>query len=173
MLNLKDKVIAVDICNTIANVVNELESRLGHNPKPNLYFHPGIKDKPNYFKENLDVFLDAKPIGKSAKILNELSLYNEIVYITARPKIAEFVTRLWLRKYGYPMSKVYFTNNKVEIATRLGVDIAIDDAPFELERYINAGFDVLTLEQIYNLGFPNRFVWKDIENRRLINDETY
>ncbi|MCK9470727.1 MAG: hypothetical protein M0Q88_03110 [Bacilli bacterium] len=159
---LKNKVIAVDICNTIADLNRELDTRIGHNPEPSQYFHPGLIDKPNYFVENLDIFLDAKPIDGSIEVLNLLSKDNTIVYITARPKISEFVTRLWLRRHGYPMGKIYFTDNKVDIAFNLGVDIAIDDAPFELERYIKAGFNVLVKKHQYNTLFPNRFNWEEL-----------
>lgn len=163
MFNFKTKVIAVDICNTLADVVKEIDARLGRNPNPAKYFHPGLWDKPSYFEENLDVFLDAEPIGDSVKKLNELSIYNEIVYITARPKISEFVTRLWLKRHGYPKGKIYFTINKVDIASKLGVDIAIDDAPFEIERYIKAGIKVYVKKQPYNAGYDNRFDWDDVK----------
>lgn len=162
------KTIAIDLCNTIADVIGELEVRLGHNPNPNQYFHPGLIDKPNYFEDNLDIFLVAKPIGNSAEILRELSINNNIVYITARPKIAEFVTRVWLKRNNYPLSKIYFTNNKVDIAAKLGVDLAIDDAPFEIERYINAGIEVLTKEQTYNTRLPNRFNWEDVTVNKML-----
>ena len=162
MLNLTEKTIAVDVCNTIADIIGELEVRLGHNPNPSQYFHPGLLDKPSFFENNLDIFLNAKPIGNSAEVLRKLSMHNNIVYITARPKIAEFVTRVWLKKNGYPLGKIYFSNNKVEVASILGVDIAIDDAPFELDRYTNAGFDVLVKKQSYNSGFSDRFDWEDV-----------
>ena len=164
MLNIKNKTIAVDICNTIADIISELDLRLGHNSNPNQYFHPGLIERPRFFEENLDVFLRAKPIGNSAEILRELSIHNNIMYITARPKIAEFVTRSWLQKHGYPLKKIYFTNNKVEVASKLGVDLAIEDAPFELERYIKAGFDVLVKKQSYNMSFSNRFDWENIKD---------
>lgn len=166
MFNLKNSTIAVDICNTIADVISELDARLGHNPNPARYFHPGLWDKPYYFEENLDIFLDAKPIGNSVEILSELSVYNEIVYITARPEIAEFVTKLWLKENNYPKGKLYFSKNKAKLASKLGVDIAIEDAPFEIERYIKAGIKVFVKEQAYNVGYENRFEWEYKKIRR-------
>lgn len=171
MLNLRDEIIAIDICNTIANISEELNIRLGRNPDPNVYFHPGLVDKPNFFEDNLDIFLNAKPIGNSVEVLKQLSIHNHIMYITARPKIAEFVTRVWLKKNGYPLSKIYFTNDKVEIASNLGITLAIDDAPFEIERYINAGFKVLVKKQSYNSDFNNRFEWDDINYWRVVRSE--
>lgn len=171
MINLKDEVIAVDICNTLADVCKELDKRLGQNLNPSLYFHQGLWDKPNFFKENLDIFSEAEVISNSVEILNELAKYNTIYYITARPKISEFVTKLWLKKHGYPIAKVYFTNNKVEIANKLGVNIAIEDAPFELEKYIESGIEIFTHKKQYNINFPNRFNWEDINIRRMIKDK--
>ena len=121
MFNLTNNIIAVDICNTIADVISVINARLGHNPNPAEYFHPALWDKPYYFEENLDIFLEAKHIGSSIEILNELSIYNEIIYITARPEIAEFVTKLWLKENNYPKGKVYFSKNKAKLASKLGV----------------------------------------------------
>lgn len=168
MLNLVNKTIAVDICNTIADIISELDARLGHNPNPSEYFHPGLKDRPNFFEENLDIFLNAKPIDGSMEAIRELSYQNEIIYITARPKVAEFVTRIWLKKNGYPIKNIYFTDNKVEIASRLNVDIAIDDAPYEIERYIESGIEVLVKRQDYNAHFPSRFEWDNKKKWRMM-----
>jgi 5'(3')-deoxyribonucleotidase len=164
MLNLVNKTIAVDICNTLADVLSELEARLGKFPNPNSYFHPALMDNPHYFEENLDIFLSAKPIGNSAQILRELSKFNKIVYITARPKAAELVTKVWLRNNGYPKAKIYFTDNKVKVAKSIGVDIAIDDSPSEIESYMDAGIQVIVKQQDYNVGYFNRFDWDNIAN---------
>lgn len=169
MFNLTNNIIAVDICNTIADVISVINARLGYNPNPAEYFHPALWDKPYYFEENLDIFLEAKPIASSIEILNELSIYNEIIYITARPEIAEFVTKLWLKENNYPKGKVYFSKNKAKLASKLGVDIAIEDAPFEIERYIKAGIKVFIKEQAYNIGYENRFEWKYKNSRKASN----
>ena len=167
MLNFKNKIIAVDICNTIADIISEIDARLGHNSNPANYFHSALWDKPYYFEENLDIFLDAKPIGDSIEILNELSMYNEIIYITARPEITEFVTRLWLRENNYPKGKVYFSKNKAKLASKLRVDIAIEDAPFEIERYIKTGIKVFVKKQAYNVNYKNRFEWENSQKKKL------
>lgn len=159
MLELVNKIIAIDICNTLADIITEIEVRLGHNPNPTEYFHPGINKYPRFFEDNLDVFLNAKAIGDSALQLRELSKNNTIVYLTARPQIAEFVTRLWLKNNGYPIAPIYFTNNKVRVASKLGVNLAIEDAPFELDRYMEADIEVLVKQQSYNLMYSNRFDW--------------
>lgn len=171
MFNLVNKIIAVDICNTIADIMPELNVRLGYNPNLSEYFHPGLSDKPHFFEENLDIFLEAKPIGNSAEILRGLAQNNTIVYITARPQVSELVTRIWLRKNGYPKAPIYFTNNKVEIASKLGVDIALEGAPHEIERYIDSGVKVLVKEQSYNTNHSDRFEWGLESEIMLISSE--
>jgi 5'(3')-deoxyribonucleotidase len=159
---LKNKTIAVDICNTLADVIKELNRRLGANPDPSIYFHPALKGKKNFFKENLDIFKVAQPIGNSAEKLRELAKNNNIVYITARPEVSREVTIKWLEEHNYPKADIYFTNNKVEIAKKLGVDLAIDDAPREIKEYRKAGYDVLVKKQSYNEEFGNLFDWEMI-----------
>lgn len=161
MFNFQNKIIVVDLCNTIADIVSELDIRLGRNLNPEQYFHPSLKDQPHYFEKNLDIFLNAKPIQDSVNMLNELSIHNEIIYMTARPKIAEFVTKLWLKKNGYPKGNVYFSENKAKLASELGVNIAIEDAPFEIDKYIKTGIEVLVKQQAYNEGYNNRFDWNN------------
>ena len=158
---LKNKIIAVDICNTLADVISELNARLGVSPTPDVYFHPGIKDR-DYFKKNLDVFLDAKVLGNSNVVISELAKYNKIVYITARPKESELVTRIWLKKNGFPKGELHFTNDKPSIASKLGVDMAFEDAPHEIDNYRNnTNVEVLVKKQPYNLGYENLFDWCD------------
>jgi hypothetical protein len=162
VMNLVGKVIAVDLCNTVADINSVIESRLGKNPDPTNYIHPALY--PTFFEENLDIFLIASPLGESAEILQELSKYNRIVYITARPKVAGFVTKIWLRVSGYPKGKVYFTDNKVEVAKKLGVTLAVEDAPHEIELYHEAGIEVLVKATPYNKQYRNRFAWGSRDN---------
>lgn len=159
---LKNKTIAVDICNTLADVIRELDRIFGANPDPSKYFHPGLRGKKNFFKENLDIFEVAQPIGNSAEKLREIAKENNIVYITARPEISKEITVKWLEEHNYPKADIYFTNNKVEIAQKLGVDLAIDDAPREIKEYRRAGYEVLVKKQSYNENFGNTFDWEMI-----------
>lgn len=161
---MRNKIIAVDICNTLADVISEIEERLGKSPTPNLYFHPALKGNEDFFTSNLDVFLDAKVLGNSNEVINELAKYNEIVYITARPRIAELVTKIWLRDNYFPIRPIYFTNNKPKIANKLGVNIALEDAPHEIEKYriFSKSVEVMVKKQPYNKNFENLFEWEDI-----------
>lgn len=161
---MRNKTIAVDICNTLADIVGEIEIRLGKSPTPNNYFHPALKGKDDFFIKNLDIFLDAKVLGNSNEVISELAKYNKIVYITARPEVSKLVTKIWLRNNGYPTGPIYFTNNKPKIAKKLGVDIAFEDAPHEIEKYhtFSKGIEVMVKRQSYNMGYRNLFEWEDI-----------
>ena len=149
--------IAVDICNTLADVNEVLEKAIGHNPIPSSYYHPNLPD--NYFKENLWVFAHANPIEYSKEVLYKLSQKNKIIYITARPIEAKAITIDWMNRFGYPGGKIIFERNKAAIAKEIGVDLAIDDAPHEIESYIRAGIGVLVKQQPYNIKYSNRFEW--------------
>lgn len=161
MIKIFNKRIAVDICNTLADVNRELEKRFGPVPDPNMYFHPSVKDIPNFFSDNLDVFLNAEPIKNSIYELNILARFNHVVYITARPKTAYFVTKRWLQVNGYPLCPIIFTRDKVKAAKKFGIEIAIDDSPYDIEEYLKSGIKVYIKKQSYNKAYPNRFEWGD------------
>lgn len=163
MNSLKGKTIAIDICNTLADIVAEIESMLGKNPISSEYMHPGISKYPLFFEENLDVFINAKVIGNSVDVVNDLAKYNTIYYVTARPKVSELVTKIWLKENGYPKAKVIFTKDKPKVARQLGINLAIDDAPYEVTRYIQSNIEVMVKSQPYNINrFKNCFEWEDI-----------
>ena len=157
-----NKLIAVDLCNTIADIDKEIDIRVGPKSNPNEYLHSGLKDKSYYFEQNLDIFLDAEPIAGSIEALNYLSRENRIIYVTARPKISEFITRLWLKKHKYPVGHIFFTKEKAALGISLGVDLAIEDAPFEIEKYTSSGIEVMVKKQPYNTMFPSRFDWGEL-----------
>lgn len=166
---MKGKIIGVDICNTIADVMGELNKRFGNSPTPNVYFHPGLSGIPTFFEDNLDVFLDAKVIESSNIVLRELAKANKIVYITARPEKAYFVTKLWLKRNGFPKGEIYFTKEKPKIANMLKVDVVFEDAPHEIDNYLQYSKDieVMVKRQPYNLEFDNLFDWNDTKLAKL------
>lgn len=154
------RTLAVDICNTLADVNGELQKVFGANPNPSSYLHPGVNAE--FFKNNTWIFKKAKPYKGAAYILNQLSKIFEIVYVTARPIEARMITLEWLNKHGFPKREVFFTKNKPEIAKCLGVTVAIEDAPHEIDRYRIAGIPVLVKRQPYNLNYHNVFEWTNL-----------
>ena len=156
--------IAVDICNTLADINQVIEHMYGRNPNPRSYFHPAVSSK-YFFSYNTWIFAVAKPMVNSVAILQLLvEQGHEIVYITARPEEAMEITETWLRRNGYPEGEIHYTTNKtkVEICKELGIQVAIDDAPHEINEYTTSDIEVFIPEQEYNVQFRNRFNWNNL-----------
>jgi len=153
--------VAVDICNTLADINGEIEKVFGANPNPSRYYYPGVTSE--FFRNNLWVFEKAAAYKGAAKALTKISLYYEIVYITARPVEAQSVTIEWLKRNGFPRGRIIFTTTKPVIAKALGVKAAFDDAPHEIDGYLAAGIPVFVKKQPYNMAYPNIFDWAGAE----------
>lgn len=151
--------LAVDICNTIADVNSEIKKVFGANPNPLCYLHPGVPL--NFFKYNTWIFKDVMPFKGAADILNQLANIYTIIYITARPKEAELVTLEWIEKNGFPKGEILFSTQKHETAKHLNVMAAIEDAPHEIDSYLAAEIPVFVKRQPYNLNYQNVFDWAD------------
>lgn len=155
--------IAVDICNTIADVNGVLKELFGEVPNPSSRFTL----TKSFFEKNLWIFEKARPIKGSIEKLNELSRDHEIVYITARPAVAKEVTESWLKEHGYPEGDVLFTMDKAALARSLGIKLAFDDAPHEIANYLRAGINVMVKDQEYNAKFSNHFEWTNLKIKDL------
>ena len=162
LLELRNERIAVDLCNTTADILEQLNIRLGVTKDLKEYFHSGLVGKNNYFIENVDLFLAAKPLEQSIEGLRLLARYNEIIYLTARPVEAKEITENWLHKYSYPKGKLFFSEDKPSIAKGHGIKYAIEDAPHEIDSYLQAGVSVFVYKQSYNENYPNRFSWTEL-----------
>lgn len=149
--------IAVDLCNTLADVVAELEKLLGPNPDPSHYQMPGATAE--FFERHPEIFSGALPFPGAVETLHRIASQGEIIYLSARPKWAREIFEEWLARWGFPSGKLVLTDRKAEVARGMGIVLAIDDAPHEIERYRAAGIPVLVKAQPYNLGYPGRFEW--------------
>ncbi len=56
--------VAVDICNTLADINGEIEKVFGANPNPSRYYYPGVTSE--FFRNNLWVFEKAAAIVNPA-----------------------------------------------------------------------------------------------------------
>ncbi len=155
--------IAVDICNTIADVNAVLKEMFGEVPNPSSRFTL----TKSFFEKNLWIFESAKPITGSMNKLNELNKDYEIVYITARPEDAKDVTLDWLKRHNYPDGDVLFTTDKALLARSLEIKLAFDDAPHEIANYLRSGINVMVKDQDYNSKFSNRFEWNNLKVKDL------
>lgn len=159
----KHKKIAVDICNTLADVNAVLKDYLGEIPNPS---SKNAIDS-SFFKQNLWIFESAKPIKCANKKLHEISKEYEVIYITARPEVAKEVTEKWLEINNFPKGKVYFTKDKALLAHGLDIKLAIEDAPHEIANYLRSGVNVIVKAWDYNAKFSNRFEWDSLKVKDL------
>ena len=155
---MKKQVVLVDICNTLANINEQIDRITGVSRPMGTYFHPAVSD--GFFEGHMDVFSDARVLDGSVEFVNRLARTYEILYFTARPESAEMVTREWLLKNGYPAAPVVFTKDKVHSCREMNVAFAVDDAPEEVVAYGKAGILCLVPAWDYNVNMPGRFVYR-------------
>lgn len=153
-------IIALDIDNTIADTNSTM---LGFMPGLEIdkYPTPGITKE--LFYCNPWIFTNTLPIKGAAEGVNYLSHYFEIIYLTARPKWAEELTRTWLKKHWFPEGLVICTDDKSDWIIKLGANLAIDDSPKEITA-INKLIRVCIYEQPYNKELSHigyRFNWSN------------
>lgn len=156
---MPQRLIAVDICNTLADINTEIAKVFGANPNPSNYFHPCVTTE--FFKYNTWIFEKAQPFKSAANTLNQLVKEFSLVYVTRRPVQAANITLGWLKQHKFPEREVIHTRDKAEIAKLLNVSAAIEDAPFEIEGYSDIGIPVYVKRQSYNLCYQNIFDWTD------------
>ena len=159
------KKIAIDICNTLVDI-NSLIEKEGYRKNRGSYYYDVPK---NFFKERLDVFLNAKPFNGACDALWRIAEIYDIVYITARPLEAAEVTKKSLFEINnFPPGKIIHTTNKVKAFRKEGCCVAIEDAPDEIYEYIKAGITVYIHSRDYNTSFAGyRFIsWESLFERR-------
>ena len=143
--------IAVDICNTLANIDSQLAKKIqGYCnsqypfPIPAEYF-----TSPAGFR----VFRGAEPFPGTARLIYNLAeLFGGLVYVTTRPPETEFVTKRWLAKHGYPESEVIFCrrDEKADVYGALGPHLIIEDDPSVLEKMKERHVPILVPQWPYN-----------------------
>ena len=148
--------IAVDICNTLADVNSVLEKYFGKIPEGS-YHHPAVNA--DFFRFHPDIFREALPLPKAAESVTRIALSERILYLTARPLEAKEATIWFLEHYGFPKADILFSTEKAKMAARYNFQRAIDDSPSEIVKYKNAGIPVAVYRQHYNRQFTGRFTW--------------
>lgn len=155
---LKKQVVLIDICNTLANVNEQIDLITGVSRPEGTYFHPAVRA--GFFEEHPEAFSNARVIDGSVEFINRLACTYEVRYFTARPESAHEVTRVWLRQNGFPEAPVTFTQDKVLSCRNMNVAFAVDDAPEEVCAYTKAGILCLVPAWDYNEELPGRFVYR-------------
>lgn len=149
--------IAVDICNTLADINGQLVKKIPGYCNSTYPFP--IPD--GYFTspDGLRVFSDAEPFLGTEKLLSSLAeLFGGLVYVTTRPPEAEFVTRRWLAKHGYPESKIVFCKweEKTAVYSSLAPHLIIEDDPRVLETVKALNTLVMVPQWPYNSHIKGR-----------------
>lgn len=127
--------LAVDICNTLADVDGQLRRRIkGYSnavypfPLPEWFFRSS---------GGMRVFKDAAPLPGSVEFVSALAeLYGDVFYVTSRPPEAEGVTRRWLARHGYPDGELVFCpwQEKPAVYASLAPGAVVEDDPRVLAR---------------------------------------
>ena len=66
------------------------------------------------------------------------------------PSSAHDATAQWLEQIGLPYDELYCSYDKVTRCEEIGIDLLIDDSPENLQRAIDAGITVATIEHPWN-----------------------
>lgn len=142
--------IAVDICNTLADVNGQI-SRLAGGHKRDQYGLEdiGYPEPQRFFEDHPDVFSAASPIPDSLRAIRKLAEKFRIVYVSARPAWARGRTVEWFQMHQLPPGPLYLTKDKAKVMRKLRPLFAIEDSPEEIAR-ISTVCPVLVIGQPYN-----------------------
>lgn len=154
--------VAVDICNTIANINESLGKFFVKNPGE--YRFNGATEE--FFSNHLEIFSEAEPIFGAAYALRKVARKHEIVYITSRPQAAVGVTLEWLQRWNFPPGKIYFATkntSKTDIAVKEGISLAFEDDPEQIREYIDVNIPTFAPLWDYTKNY-NTFSWPDIDS---------
>jgi hypothetical protein len=166
---LKEMRIAVDICNTVANVNRELAKRFT-GFSLNLYPSPIITAGFFGSPEGLQLLNEAAPIPYAALVLQWFTRAgHEVVYVTGRPVLAADATREWLTVNGFPGGALIFLPRgyKGLFALNYGIDWFFEDDPLEAQSLQGVVSRVFLKDWPYNRHVRGRGItrfkgWREI-----------
>lgn len=154
--------VAVDLCNTIAQINREIEKRFGPRPDPLQLHHP-VAAKPGFWHtfEAQKIFEEARPYPGAREAVWEIYSRFGVIYLTSRPDWAHQTSRQWLEKNGFPRAPIVCTGDKKTSARKYGVSAAIEDSPRQIEALMPL-VPVLVPAREYNACYPGRFFnWEE------------
>ncbi|SFR12557.1 hypothetical protein [Desulfoscipio geothermicus] len=143
--------IGVDIDNTIADTNHELIKRFGI--KMESYPDPAVPVDFFKTKNCLKLLARTKAFPVSAQILTAISRSGgQLVYVTSRPLITNFITHRWLELNGYPFGPVVYTTSdkKAEIACTNSFYAFFEDDPLVAQLLLRSGVLVFLKDWPYN-----------------------
>lgn len=138
----RSDLVIVDICNTLANVNEQLNKRGYRTDSFPCEAPPQIWNDERIFRE-------AEPIRPILYFVRRLSEVATIVYLTARPQKFHEVTEDWLKRYNAPSAPTFYTEGRTkgEIVKNILRDadqnvIVFEDSPAEIESILELMPDV-------------------------------
>ena len=143
LYNVKSRIVAFDIDNTLINVNKRLEE-IGYNTV--LYPNPELTEDFWTTVEGTSILLGAEPIPSSLKLLTTfINLDAEVVFVTGRSRELKSLTEKWAEKY-FPGIEVYFTKEKHQ----LDADVYVEDDPVQIKQILTINKLVLIPRWPYN-----------------------
>lgn len=122
-----------------------------------------------YEKNKIKMHVNPKIRNNVKTVLEKLSLFHSIYFVTAREKDLTLLTHLFLRKNGLPYDELFVLGNcnKVNMARELNCSLFIEDSYNNAIQLSNAGFKVLLIDTNYNRKTLNDNItrvynWKEI-----------
>ena len=95
--------------------------------------------------------LAAEPYPGAVEAVRAWHEAGHFIHITSHRDIASReATAQWLDRIGLPYDELYCSYDKVSRCEEIGIDLLIDDSPENLQRAIDAGITVATIEHPWN-----------------------
>jgi len=159
-------VIFCDLDDTLVNTTAAIEGIHGPVPDPLKHFHPATPfefwDRPN--GQAAEIFRFADPIPFAQNVLCVLADRYRLIYLTARPKWAKFITERWLQANRFPAGEIICTLQKdLYVIKYKPLAVFEDDL-----RFINKIKNLAPLyvhKRPWNMHLQN-FTWEDLYHGR-------
>jgi len=95
--------------------------------------------------------LASEPYPGAVEAVNRWHAAGHFIHITShRPATAHDATVRWLDRIGLAYDELYCSEDKVARCCEIGIDLLIDDSPFNLARAIERGIAAATIEHPWN-----------------------
>src|SRR5688572_30417580 len=80
-----------------------------------------------------------------ARIVELLGI-DHVRILTARPERSEGMTRAWLRRHGFPETRILFSDDKAEVAAAERCTFAVEDSTRHASNYARSGITAFLLQ---------------------------
>jgi len=132
----------------------------------------GVDDKEYerfYEKYKVKMHTEQELRENAKSVIERLSLFNNIYFVTARDKSLTMLTHAYLRKNEIPYNELFVLGShyKVDKARELKCNVFIEDSYDNAVQLSNAGFKVLLIDTNYNRkplneGITRVYNWTEI-----------